>query len=86
MTDIGKTIKPTVREYTRTWMVQDMKASGKKTNNMEKVWKLGLMAQVTRVITWKARSTVLVNSLGLMAQLMKANSLKIILTEEVTNI
>ena len=48
MTVTGKMIKLTASEYTAIWMVLAILANGKRTNNMERDLKHGLMEQVTR--------------------------------------
>ena len=54
-----------------------MRATGRMTYKMVKVWRLGKMAPNTKVGTREARSTVMENTSGLMLQVMKATGLRI---------
>jgi hypothetical protein len=57
--------------FTITLMVPDMKDSGLKINNTEKVRKYGQMAPATKASTKMVRNTATGNSFGLTAQLIR---------------
>lgn len=80
----GKMTKPMVSVFTAIWMVQDMKVIGKKINNTARDWKPGQMVQVTREITWKAKSTAPADSHGQTAAHTLESSKKTISRELVT--
>ena len=67
--ECGTMIKLTVKVLILILMVLNMMAIGKRTNNTDKVLKLGQMAQNTKVTTFMERRTAKVNSPGLMVQL-----------------
>ena len=52
----GKMIKLMGKVFTVILMVQNMKATGQKTNNMDMVLKLGLMVLVMKVTMFMAKS------------------------------
>ena len=71
-------IKLTAEELMNTWMVQSMLVTGKKTNNMDMVLKLGQMHLSMKVIINSARNTALEHSSGLMDQRTSVSSIIII--------
>jgi len=62
-------------------MVQNMKDNGKKISNMEQVLKHGQMELGIMGNTFREKSMVLANLLGLMVVLIMENSLRIISKE-----
>ena len=68
-------IKPTVLASIITKMELNIKASGKMTNKLEKVLKLGQMVYFTKETTLKAKSTDKVILIGLMAAATKVRLL-----------
>jgi len=74
-TESGKMIKHTDTVFTTTLMEPDMKDSGLKINNTEKVRRYGQMVLVTRASTKMERSMVTENSFGLTDQPTPVTSL-----------
>lgn len=72
ISDHGKMIKLMVLVYTHTKMVLDMKESGKMTNSMERVLKLGPTKHLTKDFMLREKSTGLVCLHGRTAVLTKA--------------
>jgi len=73
--DNGKTIRLMAMESICIQMEHNMKGIGKKISNMERARKHGQMVLAMKVTMLKGKRTVMVNSNGLTAQLMKASSL-----------
>ena len=69
-------IKLTVLASILTKMELYIKASGKKTNNMEKVQKIGQTVHFTKECILKAKSTAKVILIGLMAAATKVRLLR----------
>jgi len=67
-------IRPMAMESIFTLMELNTKDTGKRTSNMERVKKPGLMELAMKVIMLKARKMASVDSNGLMDPLMKASS------------
>lgn len=69
----GKMIRLMDMDSIFTQMVQDMKVIGKKTNNMEKEKKYGLMELVMKETTMKEEKMDLADFNGQITQLMRDN-------------
>lgn len=74
MKENGRMTRLMVTESTCTQMELNTRVLGKKTNSMEKERKLGLMVHVILEIMWKEKKMEMVNSSGLMNQLMMVSS------------
>lgn len=70
----GLMTKLTVLVYIAIWMEQNMRGTGKKINNTDKVLRLGLTVPGMKVNTCKAKSMEKASLLGLMAPLTTVNS------------
>ena len=74
----GLMTKLTVLVYIAIWMEQNMRGTGKKINNTDKVLRLGLTVPGMKVNTCKAKSMEKASSLGLMDPLTTVNLQKTI--------
>ena len=83
MKEIGPMIKQKVMEFTRIWMVHNIKDSGRMINNMAKVRKHGLTLQCMKEIMYLVKSMEKVHLYGQMVQYMLGNFTTIILKVKV---
>jgi len=81
---IGKTTKHMGMEFTPIKMVRSIRDTGKKTNNMEKDLRHGLMELVMKAIMLMGGNMDRENSLGLTEALILEILLKITLMDMVT--
>lgn len=81
----GKMTRLTGLEFTAIWMVHVTQVSGRKTNNMVRVWRPGLMVPATKACTLKGGSTGEGASHGLIIAHTRVTSLRTTSKVKVSN-
>lgn len=86
MMGFGEKTRLMASESTVIWMALSMRENGKKISNMERELRHGQMEPAMKETMWKARSTAMESSHGLMDQHMKGSSLTTTSMEKVSRI